>query len=190
VLSRQACRAALDVLDAVRDFNSRRGRHELPTRVGLAAGEVLLGNVGAGTRYEYRAVGDIVSTASRIQGLNRMLGTEILVSEDAVATGGDCLTRDVGTFLLRGKATALRIHELLGIGEQPRLDDRSELAEHFAQALSVFRDGSWREAERRFRALGARFPNDGPTRYYRDLSASYDAHPPTDWRGVIAVTIK
>src|SRR5690606_16115700 len=78
-----ATRAALEVLEAAEAFNRGQVHGRLPTRIGLDSGQLLLGNVGASERGEFRAVGDIVNTAARLQGLNRLLGTRVLVSSAA-----------------------------------------------------------------------------------------------------------
>src|SRR5262249_25470060 len=89
-----AVRAAVAMLDAVEAFNRERSSTPLPTRIGLESGELVIGNIGAAQRYEYRAIGDIVNTASRIQGLNALLGTRVLVSEAALAESANERTRD------------------------------------------------------------------------------------------------
>ena len=81
-LRKQACLAALEIADAVDQFKHTSGTLELPTRIGLHAGPMLLGSIGALDHYEYRAVGDMVNTASRVEGLNKFLGTQILVSAE------------------------------------------------------------------------------------------------------------
>ena len=58
-----------------------RGRPVLRTRFGLHSGQMLLGNIGASHHYEYQAVGDMVNTATRIEGLSKYLGTQVLASE-------------------------------------------------------------------------------------------------------------
>ena len=67
-LRSRACLAALDIASAVDRFNATSGRFALPTRIGLHSGRLLLGSVGAIDHYEYRAVGDIVNTATRLEG--------------------------------------------------------------------------------------------------------------------------
>jgi adenylate cyclase len=187
----QACRAALEVASAVRDFNALRGRQGLHTRIGLDTGQVFLGNIGAGARYEYRAVGDIVSTAARIQGLNRLLKTQVLVSDAALPSKSPFIARDVGTFLLRGKSTPTRIHELLAVDERSAsLLGKAQLGERFAAALEAFRQGRWHDASRAFSALLATYPDDGPSGYYLSLCESYRDRPPVDWTGVIALSVK
>ena len=187
----RACRAAVDVLAAVRAFNEKRGRHGLPTRIGLDAGNVLLGNIGAERRFEYRAVGDIVSTASRIQGLNRLLGTQILVSDTALAECEQYAAREVGTFLLRGKTTPVVVHELIDL-TSTRLtrEVAAELRARFAAALVIFRAGRWVEAERLFAEVLSTSADDGPSAYYLGLCASYRRSPPSDWRGVVGIAVK
>jgi adenylate cyclase len=108
-----ACRAALGIIAAVEQFNARR-TPGLPTRVGVESGELLLGNLGPEQRVGYRAIGDIVNTASRLESLNKVLGTRVLVSTATLAGTSELAARDLGTFLLRGKSTPLGVHELLG----------------------------------------------------------------------------
>ncbi len=183
----RAMRAAIALLGAVDAFNNDQRVGRLPTRVGLESGELLLGNIGAEQRYEYRAIGDIVNTASRIQGLNSMLGTRVLMSAATVDGAQGPPARDVGTFVLRGKRLPVAVREPL-VTATVSLDERA-LAE-FAAALSGFRAANWNEAHERFAALAARFPDDGPSRYYETLSARHRLDPPHDWTGAVRLTTK
>jgi adenylate cyclase len=177
----RAAEASLALLAAVDEFNERQRGWRLPTRVGLESGELLLGNVGAEQRYEYRAIGDIVNTASRIQGLNQLLGTRVLLSSGALA-GTGLRVRELGTFLVRGKTFPVTVHEPFG----PREPDEQAKA-IFAEALAAFRRGDWSAAERLFAGLAARDAGDGPSRYYRALAERYRAEPPAAWSGVVNV---
>src|SRR5262249_33198061 len=80
-LRQQACLAALGVARAVHQFNQSFEAVKLPTRVAVHVGQIFLGNVGTEEDYRYGAQGDTINTASRMDGLNKYLGTEILVSE-------------------------------------------------------------------------------------------------------------
>jgi adenylate cyclase len=181
----RAARASLAILAAVEEFNRAHPDSPLPTRVGLESGQMLLGNIGAEQRYEYRAVGDIVNTAARIQGLNQLLGTRVLVSAATLA-GVELPARDVGTFLLRGKRLPVRVLEPMGAG--CGLDERGLAA--FAAALAAFRRGNWHDAHDGFAALSRRFPDDGPSRYYDALSLAMRRSPPATWAGSVEVTTK
>jgi adenylate cyclase len=182
----RAAQASLAILDAVEEFNRAHPGSPLPTRVGLETGEMLLGNIGGEQRYEYRAVGDIVNTASRIQGLNQVLGTRVLLSATTLS-GVDLPAREVGTFLLRGKRLPVDVLEPAA-GGGCRLDVQS-IAE-FAAALAAFRRGDWEAAQLGFAALAARYPGDGPSRYYDALSRSMTQDPPANWTGAVRITVK
>jgi adenylate cyclase len=182
-----AAEAAIAILTAVEEFNRVHPHSPLPTRIGLESGEMLLGNIGAEQRYEYRAIGDIVNTASRIQGLNQQLGTQVLLSAATLDGTKTLATRDVGTFLFRGKRLPVRVLEPLA-ASACKLDDDS-LAE-FAAAMVSFRAGEWRDAQQQFAALSARFPTDGPSRYYDLLAGEWRRTPPSTWTGAVRLTAK
>mgnify|MGYP001827362399 CR=1 FL=1 len=80
-LQQKACEAALEIGQAIKASDLEP---KLFTRIGLHAGELVMSHVGAIDHFEYRAVGDMVNTASRIENLNKLLGTAILASEDFV----------------------------------------------------------------------------------------------------------
>ena len=162
---------------SVERFNAVPGRPQLPTRIGLHTGPIRLGNIGGAGRMEFRAVGDIVNTASRIESLNKQLGTRILVSGETLAETEGLLSRELGTFLLAGKATPLVIHELLDADASgdALLHDRHA---RFATALSAFRAARWQVAADGFDSLHREQPDDGPVRFYAELCARYLANGP------------
>jgi adenylate cyclase len=108
-----ACRAALEIADGVARFKDAQGTAYLPTRMGIHAGYVSIGDVGAGGHFEYRAVGDIVNTASRIEGLNKELGTTILVSSEVCSQIEGFTLRPKGEFMLKGKSVPVSVSELV-----------------------------------------------------------------------------
>ncbi|MEA3278299.1 MAG: CHASE2 domain-containing protein [Pseudomonadota bacterium] len=189
-LRQRACEAALSILDAVADFNHRNPEHRLPTRLGLHCGELVLGHVGAVDHFEYRPVGDIVNTASRIEGLSKHLGTRLLVSADVIADLNGFHTREVGRFVLKGKTRPLSIFELMAVRD--RNEDATDWLRHtFAQGLEAFYAGSWKEALRWFEAIEKEHGRDGPTTYYLALCRRYLAEPPTQgWSGVVTLATK
>jgi len=186
----KACRAALEMLRAVRRFNAAKGQLELPTRIGLHSGEVLLGDVGAESHFEYRAVGDIVSTASRIQSLNKQLDTRLLVSSETLADATGVVSRRLGRFLLVGKEVPIELHELLGSeGEVPPAE--LELIALFSAALETFNARRWAEAHAAFSRILERFPADGPSGFYARLGMKYLAQGPGPaWQGTVRIAEK
>ena len=163
-LRRDACIAALEMARAIDAFN-RTSAEPLRTRIGLHSGQMLLGNVGAAHHYEYRAVGDIVNTASRIQALNKQLGTCVLVSETAVDGLPEVLARPLGSFVLPGKSVPVRILELVGVAREATASEHETWA-RFATALEAWRAGNLHEAARDFTHVLEAAPDDGPARFY------------------------
>lgn len=165
----RACRAAVAIAAAVADFNRSHPDRQLPTRIGLHSGQIVLGSIGAGQHYEYRAVGDIVNTASRVQGLNKYLGTRALVSAETLDGIEAIATRDVGSFLLAGKSTPMRVHELLVNDVQARQTHHDD----FVAALDAFGRQQWTEAARRFEALASGQPADAVAAFYATTARQY-----------------
>jgi adenylate cyclase len=175
-----ACRAALDMVEAIERFNRDHAPHSLPTGFGLDSGEVLLGNIGLAQHYQYRAVGDIVNTASRVQGLNRILGTRVLASQDTVAGLDELATRELGRFLLVGKLTPIVIYEVTRGG--PAVD-----AAVFGRGLREFRLRNWDLARSLFESLAG----DAPSRFFVEQCSVYSQKDlAEDWDGTIDIGVK
>jgi adenylate cyclase len=177
-LQRQACLACLDIAEAVDRFNQDSDQ-KLPTRIGLHAGEMLLGNVGAIDHYEYRAVGDMVNTSNRIQGMNKYLGTRLLVSSAVVAGLDDFLIRPLGGFLLFGKSSSVNLAEMI-THKQAASNKQLWLCEVFASALHAYQLQKWQEAIKNFSEILKAFPNDGPARFFLAHCQQLMLAPPID----------
>jgi adenylate cyclase len=168
---RHVCAALLEMREAAGQFNQRLAANRLATRFGVDWGRVVLTTVGAHEHYEYRAVGDPVNTANRVQELNKKLGTRVLVSEPALEGVEEFLLRDVGYFLLRGKVHPVHAFELIGPKESAGPKDL-ELCERFARALALLHNRASAEALSAFRNLAADFPDDGPAAFYQRVLES------------------
>ena len=174
----------------MRRFNESLETVKLPTRVGVHAGQVFLGNIGAGRHYAYSAAGDAVNTASRLEGLNKQLGTAILVSEEAIRDLGGFLTREAGTFRLKGKIQPIVVHELLCRGEDSTAAQRNTCC-LFSEALRAFRSQAWNEAEALFSRAIKSSGEDGLSAFYLRLCEQYRRNPPEGpWEGVIPLAEK
>jgi adenylate cyclase len=190
-LRNRACLAALDIASAVDRFNAASGRLALPTRIGLHSGRLLLGTVGAMDHYEYRAVGDIVNTATRLEGLNKHLGTRMLVSADVLQGLDGLVSRELGAFLLAGKSRPIVVHELMARATDATAQDR-DLCAIFAGALAAYRRGAWSEAMRLWReVLRTHGGADGPSQFYLRWCEAHAGTPPAaGWDGVVRMDQK
>src|SRR5438552_6791891 len=117
----------------------------LRTRVGIHSGKVLAGNLGSSFRFDYTMIGDAVNFASRLESLNKYLGTQVLISDAVRQQLGDrFVIRPLGEFRVAGKKQSVVIHELIcrcdaESGEKRWIDV-------FEKGLAVFRTGDFTAA--------------------------------------------
>ncbi len=114
------------------------------TRIGIHSGEVIVGNFGGSTIFDYRALGDTVNTAARLESVNKHLGTIVCVSEATLAGCAGAAVRPVGKLVLKGKTRALMVYEPCGVATVAEASQHdynrayASLGTDSAQALMVF----------------------------------------------------
>jgi adenylate cyclase len=186
----KACLAAIDINQALRGLYGPSDPHRLNTRIGLHYGDIFLGNIGGGDHYQHSVMGDIVNTASRIEGLNKHLGTRVLVSAEVIERLGGLLSRELGGFRLKGKTSAIVVHELVCRLEEADGKQRAGCA-MFAEALAAFRERSWDEGAKKFLGCMESLPGDEPSRFYMRLCEQHKNRPPGEaWDGVVTMDAK
>jgi len=186
---RRPVQAALEAAQAIGLFNTQRN---LPgsLRVGLADGEFYVGHAGGGGHFVYSIVGDCANTASRIESLNKHLGTQLLATSTVVDGQDDLLVRYLGRYRFVGKSEALPIAEVVAT-KAGAMASQLDLCERFAPALAAFEQGDWALAVDRFENVLASFPQDGPTRFLLDrCKANLRPGATPDEPGIIAMTAK
>jgi len=157
-----ACQAALLFRDSASE--PIKGRM-LPTRIGLHTGTANVGNFGSVDRVDYTALGDSVNLASRLEGLNKHLGTTCLISGTTKAAVGDrVITRALGSFQLKGFEGLVEVHELIGRPEEA--EATREWREAFAEAFNNYEGRHLEFAEIGFRRVLELKPGDGPSKFY------------------------
>ena len=185
--SYRACEAALRFRDQPPQYMNGK---ELITRIGLHTGVANVGNFGSMTRVDYTALGENINLASRMEGLNKYLGTRVLITDDTQqGRRAEIITRYLGLFRLKGFEKAVGVHELSGRVEQEA--ESRELRERFAQALAVLAKKDFAAAEAAFRRVLEISPKDGPSRFYLDQIEELRAETlPADWKGEITLKDK
>jgi adenylate cyclase len=177
----RACEAALHVRGM--DPMKMRGT-PVRTRMGIHTGEANVGNFGSFDRVDYTALGENVNLASRLEGLNKFVGTDCLISADTRALIGDRLvTRRLGLFTLKGFDKPLEVFEI--VGHPDTAVTTKTWREAFAEALSAYEGGHFELAAMAFRGVLELKPGDGPTQFYLDRLADLSKQPiEGDWTGV------
>ena len=163
-----ACRAALQAAAASRALADKwrgRGRPVFRTRFGLHAGPAVVGNVGARERINYTLVGAVANQASRLEGLNKVYGTDVLASgEVAGRTSDQFVWRHIDRIVAVGTTEVLEIFEPLG--EASTAEAHAEFLGHWQAGRAAYIDGRFEEAIAGFQAAAAMRPGDGPCRVF------------------------
>lgn len=177
-----ACLGVLEMRRASRRLEEESGLYEMPllhTRFGLNTGDVLVGNIGAPNRFNYTALGDAVNTASRIEGLNKVYGTEVLLGEATAArVRGKVVLREIDRVAVKGKQRSLTIFELVAaIDDVP--PSTLTWIEDYERALRAYQARRFDEALAGFSALW-----DPASEVMAGRCREYLADPPPDdWDG-------
>jgi adenylate cyclase len=181
-----ACRAALQACAASNQLSGKwrsRGRPGFRTRFGLHTGLAVVGNVGARERINYTLVGAVANQASRLEGLNKIYGTEILASgEVARATADRFVWRRVDRIVAAGTTEQHDIHEPLG--EIAGASDHTELLAKWQAASDAYKEGRFEVALAGFRAAASLRSDDGPSRVFIERCAAFlKEGTPQGWDG-------
>lgn len=196
-----ACRAALEAraltLRLEEEF-AARGWPRLHTRFGLHSGEAVVGNVGSSDRMAYTAIGSMVNIASRLEGMNKMYGTQILVSEATrIGAGSGFVFRPVDLVQPKGAQDPLEVHELLGLShaqdaaETPLVADAALVARlpAWGEAVRQWRGGQFARAMEALREAGDP-ARDPLLAAYAARLARYPEGPPSGWSPVTRLDSK
>jgi class 3 adenylate cyclase len=197
--ARLACLAAIEQLAALPAFQEelpeltgvRRGFPKIQIRVGVATGDVVVGNIGSEQTRAYTVIGDTVNIASRLEGANKAYGTRVLIGERTRQLAADTVeVREIDSVLVVGKSEPERVFELLGRkGEVPI--DRLELRDTFVAAIGDYREQRWEKAAKGFRDCLSINPDDPASHVFLDRIAQFRSEPPGDaWNGVWALHAK
>jgi len=178
----RACASALEMVGILNRLNPEFRRKfgiTLDVGIGINTGEAVVGNMGSRQRFDYTAIGDTVNLASRLEGLNKVYRTRIIVSENTKhSLRGRFLLRTLDLVVVKGRSEPVRIYELLE--ETPR--NRS-MVEAFAKALTEYMAGRFESALILFEELSLRY-GDETSRVFAGRCREMIENPPSDWRGI------
>ena len=163
---------------ALRAEFAKEGLPPIYMRIGIHTGSVIVGNMGSTKRFGYTAVGDDVNLAARLEGINKLYGTGIMVSHvTAKRIEGRIALRPVDRAIVKGKSQAIEVFTPC---------DDAQIVELTQQGIARFRIQDWDEAETQFRELLELAPDDGIAALYLERIAAFRIAPPAaKWDGAV-----
>ncbi|MDR1488208.1 MAG: hypothetical protein LBI26_00460 [Holosporales bacterium] len=160
-----ACYAALRCQELINELRIKwapLGKPAFPTRIGIHSGSVIVGNIGSHNRMNFTAIGDAVDIASRLEGINKLYGTNILVSENVEsAARGKVLFRIIDKIAVKGKNIGTVIFEPLCAmkdADDQKYYKQIELCAKSKEAFEFYQKRDFNEALSRYKALIRIFP--------------------------------
>jgi adenylate cyclase len=184
--AKRACESALAMQARRKALTAeweKLGRPLIKARTGINTGNMLVGNIGSRYRFHYGAMGDPVNLASRLEGLNKIYGTQIIVSQNtAQQVAGLFRLRELDLVRVKGREQPLSIHELLGAIDVALPLEHEEMLSLYQMGLDAYRQRRFQEAASLFESCLRRRPDDGPARLMSGRCREYAVNPPPeDW---------
>ncbi len=191
--ARNALISGMEMLQATqqmrREFR-QRGWPEIHIGVGINSGPMNVGNKGSEFRVDYTVLGDAVNLGSRLEGLTKTYGVEIITSEYTRHAVPEFEYRELDLVRVKGKDKPVRIYEPIGLIEHIDISTRNSIKK-FHHAIKLYRAQKWDDAEQEIFALSQSEPKRSIYMIYLDRIAYYRNHPPgNNWDGVFTHTQK
>jgi adenylate cyclase len=185
------CRAALACQRAVRELDlvDDEGR-ALKIRIGVNSGDMLVGNIGSEVRLNYTVIGDPVNIASRLEGTNKLYGSEIIIGpETRRLAGTEIAVRELDRLAVYGRAGGLQIYELLGMSGE--FVDSSGWVALYEAGLAAYRARDFTAAIADFeKVLALRKPDQASAVMIERCKQQLEAPSGGDWDGTMVALTK
>jgi adenylate cyclase len=191
--AQHALEAAMDLEQEIRNLQPmfrERGWPALRMGVGINTGVMSVGNMGSKFRMAYTVLGDAVNLGSRIEGLTRQYGVDVMLTESTRSQVAGFVFREVDQVRVKGRDRPTRVFEPIGPENVVDAARREELT-LYEEALQRYRARDWDGASQAFRTLHDQAPECRLYRLYLDRVAYFHANPPAaDWDGTFVFTSK
>jgi adenylate cyclase len=185
--AKHALLAGLDMLETIQQMQEKLVEMNLPNiraGIGINTGLMDVGDMGSTYRRAYTVLGDSVNLASRLEGLTKHYGVNIICGENTASGQEDFIFRLLDKVKVKGKHEGISIYEPIGLGALVKSEKLKEL-EFYEKALEAYFNFDWNAAEKLFLQLQKNFPNVVLYQIYlARISVFIQNRPPANWDGV------
>ncbi len=182
-----AVQAALDMSAEVIDINAEQQAQGLPTigvGIGLSTGDMMVGDMGSDIRRSYTVIGDAVNLGSRLEGLSRVYGVDIIASHATRQATPGFLWLELDRVRVKGREQPETIHTPLAALAQASELDQARV-ERWQRFLALWRGQDWDGAEALIAQLLAENEKNALYQLYAQrLTSVRYKKVPADWDGV------
>ena len=191
--ARHALDASMDMLKRLAEMQSQfkaKGWPAIRIGIGLNTGIMSVGNMGSQFRMAYTVLGDAVNLGSRLEGITKQYGVQLIVSETTRAAVPEYLYRELDRVRVKGKDQPVAIYEPVGLRDQV---DENVVAEitTYEQVLNHYRHQHWEIAKEQLAQLQEKHPNRLLYKIYAERVEYFMENPPQEnWDGVYTFTTK
>ncbi|RLC54751.1 MAG: hypothetical protein DRH89_09070 [Candidatus Cloacimonadota bacterium] len=163
----------------------------LQTRIGINSGPLVAGNIGGEKRMDYTAIGDTVNLAARLEGVNKLYQTNIIISQATYEQIKEkFICRELDSLMVKGKTKPTCIYEIIDERTGETNTSKYEWIEIYKQALEFYREGKWQEAGELFQELSEEPYNDNASQVLLTRCMYLMEFPPKQWDGVLKLDVK
>jgi two-component system sensor histidine kinase ChiS len=196
--SHQALKASIEIQRLILEYNEyriSRDRQPIQIGIGLHSGPLIMGIIGDTKRMDAATIADSVNTASRIENLNKLYGTNILLSADTFALMNkhqeEFHFRKLGKVLLRGKKVPVDLYECFD-GDAPALRDaKLKSLDEFNKALELYFGKAFGEAAQLLEQILKDNPDDKTAQHFLNRALNFAIEKPgEEWTGIEIMTVK
>lgn len=184
-----ACEAALEMMEILEKTNASFENDNLPKvdiGIGLNTGIATVGNIGSSLRFDYTAIGDSVNLASRLESLNKLYKTHIIISEfTAVKLTKPFILKKLDRVRVKGKKKPVEIYELL----KPTKEN-ADIAEHFNKAIMHYFNADFQAALEEFKLIHNIYKDNTAKLYIERCEAMLNQPVEKNWDGVFTAQTK
>ncbi|MBI4215304.1 MAG: adenylate/guanylate cyclase domain-containing protein [Parcubacteria group bacterium] len=178
-----AVKTALEMIKTLPKINkqfAQKGYPPLDIGIGIHTGQVIVGNIGSKTRFDYTLIGDAVNLASRVEGLNKYYHTQILITQPVFAKVSPHFPiRYLDLAQVKGRTEPMRLYE---VGKEPF---NEPMLKQFSTGIKFYQAKHFKEALQLFRELSAQWKEDTVIPMYIARCEEFIKNPPPkEWKGV------